>query len=192
MTRILKQLTLILALAALLPAPAAFAGGQDVKQDCSQDDSVDGKYTRAELQNALNNLGGDLDEYSNCRAAITAALHGGPTAKGAGTKGGPDGGGSGSGPLTPAQKRERERAERAEQSRDRLRQEVEKAGAALGPSAGPGTIEAASAAGGMPASLLLVLLGLLSLGMAGVVFAARRNPTFAKALRSVPLPKLRR
>lgn len=186
MTRILKQLTLILAVAALLPATAALASGQDVRQDCSEDDSLDGKYTRAELQDALNNLGGDLDEYSNCRAAITAAMHAGPTAKGANNQRGPGGR-----PLTPEERRERaERIER-EQKKSRLLRKLDKAGTALAPT-GPGAIKAASAANGLPVSLLLALIGLVSLGIAGVVFAARRNPAFAKALRSVPLPKLRR
>jgi hypothetical protein len=185
MTRTIKQLTLILALAALLPLPAAFASGQDAIQDCSQDDSLDGKYTRAELQNALNNLGGDLDEYSNCRAAINAAMSAGPTAKGSGNKG------PGGGPLTPKEKRARAEQAQEKQQKERLRRELDKAGAALDP-ARPGTINAASAANGMPLSLLLVLIGLASLSIAGVVFAARRNPAFAKALRRVPLPKLRR
>jgi hypothetical protein len=187
MTRIVKQLALILALAALLPAPAALASGQDVRQDCGEDDTLDGTYTRAELQDGLNNLGGDLDEYSNCRAAINAALHAGPTAKGS-NHGGPGSGGSG-GPLTPKQKREHAQQERSKHKKERLQEELDKTGAVLD-TASPGTIKAAS--NGLPLSLLLVVIGLCSLGIAGVVFAAKRNPAFAKALRRVSLPKLRR
>ncbi len=189
MTRIVKQLALILALAALLPAPTALASGQDVRQDCGEDDRLDGTYTRAELQDGLNNLGGDLDEYSNCRAAINAALHAGPTATGSG-HGGPGSGGKGSsGPLTPAQKRERAQQARSKHKKKQLQEELDKTGAVLD-TASPGTIKAAG--NGLPLSLLLVVIGLCSLGIAGVVFAAKRNPAFAKALRRVSLPKLRR
>jgi hypothetical protein len=185
MTGIFRQLALVLALAALLPVPAAFASGQDVRQDCGEDDSLEGTYTRAELQDALNNLGGDLDEYSNCRAAINAALHAGPTAKGSS---------SGKGPavaLTPKEKRQRAEQVRSRTEKKKLQRELDKSGAALD-QARPSTIKAASTANGLPLPLLLVVIGLSSLGLAGTFFAAKRNPAFAKALRRVSLPKLRR
>jgi hypothetical protein len=65
------------ALAALaLPAPA-FASPDQVISDCVRDGKLDRHYSNSELRRAKNNLPADLDEYSDCRDVISAAIKGG-------------------------------------------------------------------------------------------------------------------
>lgn len=64
------------ALAALLAlAPAAVASGFDVIADCNANNGLSGDYSAAQLQEALNSMPADVDEYSDCRAIISAALN---------------------------------------------------------------------------------------------------------------------
>lgn len=88
MRRLLDKLPLAAAVIALaVPAPA-FASSDDVIRDCAQDGSVDGDYSQKELEQAERDLPNDIDEYTDCRAAIRAA-QGGGTGR---TPGGPAGG----------------------------------------------------------------------------------------------------
>jgi hypothetical protein len=64
-----------------LPA-AARASGSDVIRDCAQDGQLNKHYTQKELQSALNNLPSDIDEYTDCRSVIRAAMGGGNGDKG--------------------------------------------------------------------------------------------------------------
>lgn len=66
-----------------MPA-AAHASGADVIRDCAADGKLDKTYTQKELENALANLPSDIDEYTDCRSVIRAAMHGG-----SGNPGGP-------------------------------------------------------------------------------------------------------
>jgi hypothetical protein len=66
-----------------LPA-AARASGADVIRDCADDGKLDKQYTQKELRDADRNLPSDIDEYTDCRSAIRAAMHGG-----SGNPGGP-------------------------------------------------------------------------------------------------------
>jgi hypothetical protein len=66
-----------------LPA-AARASGSDVIRDCADDGKLDKQYSQKELQSADRNLPSDIDEYTDCRSVIRAALHGG-----SGNPGGP-------------------------------------------------------------------------------------------------------
>ena len=59
-----------------LPA-AARASGSDVIRDCAQDGKLDKKYSQKELRDAYNNLPSDIDEYTDCRQVIRAAMGGG-------------------------------------------------------------------------------------------------------------------
>jgi len=59
-----------------LPAPA-FASADQVIRDCARDGQLDHHYSNAELRRARNNLPADLDEYSDCRDVIAAAIKGG-------------------------------------------------------------------------------------------------------------------
>ena len=73
----LRHLVAFGALAALaLPAPA-FASADQVIRDCARDGKLDQKYSNSELRRARNNLPADLDEYSDCRDIIAAAIKGG-------------------------------------------------------------------------------------------------------------------
>jgi hypothetical protein len=58
-----------------LPAPA-LASADEVIRDCSKDGRIDGKYSNEELRRARDNLPADLDEYSDCRDTIAAAIKG--------------------------------------------------------------------------------------------------------------------
>jgi hypothetical protein len=77
------SLALIAVLLLGLPA-AAHASAADVIRDCAQDGKLDKTYTQKELQDAERNLPSDIDEYTDCRSVIQAAMHGG-----SGNPGGP-------------------------------------------------------------------------------------------------------
>jgi hypothetical protein len=70
------SLVLIAVLLLGLPA-AAHASGADVIRDCADDGKLDKNYSQQDLQNAERNLPSDIDEYTDCRSVIRAALHGG-------------------------------------------------------------------------------------------------------------------
>jgi hypothetical protein len=82
-THLRTSLVLIVVLVLGLPA-AARASGSDVIRDCAQDGKLDKKYSQKELQDAEKNLPSDIDEYTDCRAAIRAQMNGG-----SGNPGGP-------------------------------------------------------------------------------------------------------
>jgi len=101
-----KPLLTLLACALLLALPAASAranaGDDRIVEDCqhSATGALTGTYTKAQLNHALQNLPGDVREYSGCYDAIKQALlasapggrHGG---SGSGGLGGTGTGGSG-------------------------------------------------------------------------------------------------
>jgi hypothetical protein len=70
------SLVLIAVLLLGLPA-AARASGSDVIRDCADDGKLDKQYSQKELRDADRNLPSDIDEYTDCRSAIRAAMHGG-------------------------------------------------------------------------------------------------------------------
>jgi hypothetical protein len=74
--------TLVAVLAALVVAagPAA-ASPMSVIRDCSEDGTLNGKYSPSELDGALEQLPSDLDEYTDCRAVIRRAQLGSAGAK---------------------------------------------------------------------------------------------------------------
>ena len=45
--------------------------------DCARDGQLDRSYSNSELRRARDNLPADLDEYSDCRDVIAAAIKGG-------------------------------------------------------------------------------------------------------------------
>ena len=78
----LRTLSLLL-VAFLLGLPvAARASSDDVIRDCAQDGKLDKKYSDKELREAEANLPNDIDEYTDCRQAIRAAMSGGNGNKG--------------------------------------------------------------------------------------------------------------
>jgi hypothetical protein len=83
--RVHLRTSLVLIAVLLLGVPAAArASGADVIRDCADDGKLDKPYTQKELQDAERNLPSDIDEYTDCRSVIRAALHGG-----SGNPGGP-------------------------------------------------------------------------------------------------------
>ena len=70
--------TLVVVAVLLLGLPtAAHANGASVIRDCAQDGVLNQHYSQKDLRNALNNLPSDIDEYTDCRAVIRAAMGGG-------------------------------------------------------------------------------------------------------------------
>jgi len=192
---------LALALALLLPA-LAHASAAEVIRDCAEDGVIDGDYSNAELREAGRRLPADLDEYSDCRAAIRSKIRnrasagagaaGGPGLdgdtgggnSGGGTGGSGSGGGSaGSGSGTdggggsPARKREVARADTESLLGDR---KVDPAAA--------GAFDEEGTANGLPLPVLLAIIALVLLAMAGALYTLRkRRPAFFEgALRRVP------
>jgi hypothetical protein len=98
---ILRKLNRPIRLAAALSAAAAIliftsaavANSGKVIADCNSHGYLTGHYSRSELQSALNGMGADVREYTNCYDVISRAL--GAVAAAGGGHGG--GGGSSSG-----------------------------------------------------------------------------------------------
>src|SRR3954451_12905483 len=68
----------VLIVVLLLGVPAAAqASGNDVIRDCAQDGQLNKHYSQSDLQNAYDNLPSDIDEYTDCRQVIRAAMGGG-------------------------------------------------------------------------------------------------------------------
>ena len=73
----MRRLLIFTALIALLlPTAAAFAGPVDEIYDDCQDGRLDKKYASKDLRQALEDMPGDVDEYTNCREVIRAAQQG--------------------------------------------------------------------------------------------------------------------
>jgi hypothetical protein len=85
---------------ALLPS-TAWASGNDVIRDCTDNGRIDQKHGPLDYQQALANLPSDVDEYTDCRSIISAARlsanRGGGGGGGNGGHGGGGGGGNGGG-----------------------------------------------------------------------------------------------
>jgi phage shock protein PspC (stress-responsive transcriptional regulator) len=75
-THLRTSLVLIAVLLLGLPA-AAHANGNAVIRDCADDGQLSKNYSQKDLQDAYNNLPSDIDEYTDCRAVIRAAMGGG-------------------------------------------------------------------------------------------------------------------
>ena len=98
---------LLLGLLASVPATTWAATPPDriraILRDCEDDGSLSGSYRPSELRDAVRNIGTDLDQYSDCRDVISAAVLqevSGGNAPGAGGSG--TGGGSAGAPATGA------------------------------------------------------------------------------------------
>lgn len=192
MKRAIRQLTLptaLIVLALLVPAQAAHASVLGVQQDCADSDTFERTHSRADLQNTLKQIQGDVDEYTDCEKMVLAAL---AASKGKG--GGPGGSGSGAvdadlnddGVVTPKEKRiATKRAKQKREQRDRqiaavdedlIQDEV-------------ATSSGGDDSGGTPLPLILALIALGCAGIGGGLwYASQRNPAVANALRRVPLP----
>lgn len=94
------RLALVTLLAALAPAGAALASGQDVIRDCTDDEVMSKTYTQKQYRAALRELAADADQYGNCRDVILRAQQ--AALAGAKGKGKDTGGGASGGPNSGA------------------------------------------------------------------------------------------
>jgi hypothetical protein len=205
MRHLIAPALLLLALA--LPA-AVQASPDAVVRDCAEDGSIDGKYSDADKRAALKKIPADLDEYSDCRAAINGAIGTGPKAGSSGKKGGSGGGAAassnggggggsptidadtnGDGKVTDAEKAAAGKTDLA-LKQDKKRKNTE---SSLGdPKTDPtkvGAIDASQTSNGVSAPVIASIAALALLAaVAAVFFLGRRKPGFAQAMRRVPVP----
>jgi hypothetical protein len=189
LSRAVRHLLILGALAALaLPAPA-FASADQVIRDCARDGKLDQKYSNSELRRARNNLPADLDEYSDCRDVIAAAIKGGSD-KGIGS------GSPGIGATDPA-------GEAAAQATDQgdlaaiasgkgPKPSVDVGGTSLSPDSS-GFFNVGGAANEVPLPLLLALILLSLFALASGLGALReRVPALGEVpfLSKIPAPRV--
>jgi hypothetical protein len=183
-TRLQQLLTLTVALVALALPASALANPEAVIRDCGQDGTLDGKYSDGDLRKARSNLPTDLDEYSDCREIISAAIATG-AGKGDAGKSGPSGGSANTPSLSEEAARIEDQKQLDEMADAREHPaEIEVGGRAVTPGSN-GLFESASAENELPLPLLLALIGLGLLTLAGAFVALRpRVPLLAR----IPLP----
>lgn len=156
-------------LIALAAAPAAPASARDVIRDCSEDGSLDGHYSQGEIQQALEQLPSDLDEYTDCRSVIRSAQLGSAgrrhtRKRNAGIAGRVDS----TSPATPAE----EQRIGAAGSHNPVRI----GGQAVSPGAAAAPVDASGFGGELPPLLLALLIATACALFLGAVFALRRSP----------------
>ena len=187
MTKAVRHLLILGALALLaLPAPA-YASADAVIRDCARDGKLDRQYSNEELRRARNNLPADLDEYSDCRDVIANAI-----------KGGSDlGGGLGSpgigatDPLGEAAAQAQDQADLAAAANGEP-PTVDVGGTSLEPDSS-GFFNLGGAANEVPLPLLLALMLLGGLALASGVGSLReRVPALARVplLSKIPAPRV--
>jgi hypothetical protein len=200
-THSLAPVAIFVALALLLPALAQ-ASAAEVIRDCAEDGVVDGEYSNTELREAGRRLPADLDEYSDCRAAIRSKIRNGPSAGAAGGPGlsGGDGGGgaagsssglgddlsgSGSGAAGDGSGSAAESARQREMARADTESLLGDRNIDL---AAAGAFDDEGTANGLPLPVLLAIIALVLLAMAGALYTLRkRRPALVEgALRRVP------
>jgi hypothetical protein len=74
---VIRAATRVLLLAALALVVLPGSAMATPTSDCSDDGDLDHSYTNGQLRRAIETLPTDLDEYSNCREILTAAITGG-------------------------------------------------------------------------------------------------------------------
>jgi hypothetical protein len=205
-TRLPRHLLPLAALLVLLAFPGvAFGSPLEVIKDCNEDGVLDGKYSNKELRKALDNLPSDIDEYSDCRDVIGAAITSG-SSKGGGSGGTGGGGGAGgfnntggggARALTPE-----EQAARAQDQADlqaltspdsrKDAPPIDVGGEKVKPGSN-GVFDLASASNSLPTPLLVALIALALLAIGGGVVALRgRVPALARLplLSKIPTPRV--
>lgn len=186
----MRNLLVLGALAALaLPASAAASANQ-VISDCAKDGKLDRKYSNAELRKARDTLPADLDEYSDCRDVIAAAIKGGSD-KGGG-RGSPGVGGTDPAGEAAARKDDAADLSALTQPGDEQRPSLDVGGRTVEPGSN-GLFDLASASNQLPLPLLLalILFCLLVLG-GGLVVLRDRAPMLARhpLLSKIPAPRV--
>jgi hypothetical protein len=179
---------LCLLAACVLAVPAtAHANYKKVIQDCAEDGVLDHHYPTKDLVKAKKHLPSDLDEYSDCREVIGAAI-GGP---GRPHKSG--GGGGGAPTARPAAQDHKALA----QATDGRKPKVRIGNRTVEP--GSNGLFNTSGSNSLPLPLLLSLIAVGVLAAGGGLYALRRRiPALANLrlprlpLSRVPFPRLRR
>jgi hypothetical protein len=189
LNRLVRNLLIGGALAMLALPASAFASADQVITDCARDGKLDRKYSNSELRRARDNLPADLDEYSDCRDVIAAAIKGGSD-RGIGA------GSPGVGAFDPAG----EAAAQAEDQADLAaiasgkgeKPNVDVGGTNLAPDSS-GFFNLGGAANEVPLPLLLalILLGLFALA-SGFGALRERVPAIASVpfLSKIPTPRV--
>jgi hypothetical protein len=189
-TRGLRKLILPAALLLLaLPGPA-LASPDQVVRDCAQDGRLDRNYSNSDLRKARDDLPSDLDEYSDCREVIGAAIKGGSDRGGGRGSGGA--GGAGSPKEMAARGKDQAELEANAASRGESRPKLEVGGRTVEP--GPnGLFDLSSAENGLPTPLLVALIALGLLALVGCLVALKeRIPLLARIplLSKIPTPRV--
>ena len=185
-----NTLVLLVALFALALAPASAASPGQVIKDCARDGKLDRKYSNSDLKEARQRLPSDLDEYSDCREVIGAAIdRSADPGGGAGGAGGP--GGAAASTPTP------EDHAALEEARSGKKPPAAEVGGERIEPGKSGLFDLASARQEIPLPLLLALIALGLLAVGGGLYALRqRVPALAglsSRLPSLPgVPFLRR
>ena len=201
MIRVLRNLLLLTALGVLaLPAVAK----ADPVSDCAADGDLDKRYSNEQLRDALDNIPGDLDEYSNCREVFKGAISSGSDKRTDASGGGSGGGGGssgGGGSVSPeeqqAQVKDNAELEAITGDANDAKPQVKVGGEQLEPES-DGLFDLASASNDVPTPLLVALIAIGVLAILGGVVALRKHvpamgriPLVSKIPR-VSLPKFRR
>ena len=167
-------LALIAVLLLGLPA-AAHASAADVIRDCAQDGKLDKTYTQRELQDANSNLPSDIDEYTDCRSVIRAAMHGG-----SGNPGGPGPASAiitASGAVAGSQSDIKQLAALQKRLSKGKAPSVAIGGEDVTPGSSglTGPLSGLAASNGMPTSLAATIVVLLAFGVVAAYLAAREK-----------------
>jgi hypothetical protein len=204
--RLPRHLLVVAALALALvafPGDAFAASPLQVIKDCNQDGQLNRKYSNSELRKALDNLPSDIDEYSDCRDVISAAITGGSDtgnrggAGGGGGNGGGGGAGGGAAPVTPEEQaaRTQDQADLQSLGSPESRENsppIDVGGEQVKPGSN-GLFDVANATNSVPTPLLVALIALALLAIAGGVVALRgRLPALARIplLSKIPTPRV--
>jgi hypothetical protein len=185
MTRVIQTLIVVVALCALA-APAAQASYQDVIKDCAQDGKLDKKYSDAELIKAKKKLPADVNEYSDCREVIGAAIGGAGRSGGNGGGGGSSGGSDTGGPPAAQAARAQDKHDLAKIAHGASKPKVKVGDQTVTPGKN-GLFSTASAENGLPLPLLLALIAMAIVALGGGLYALRKR---IPALAKVPLPRI--
>jgi hypothetical protein len=175
MRRVVPLLIVLVCLLAPGVAAAGATGGKKLIADCADDGQVNGTYSPSDFKYALKHLPTDLDEYTNCRAAIERAQLGAASKRGGGGSaagGGPAGGGA-LGDLSAPTPQEKTAIAQAV----RRAQPVRVAGTRVSP--GGRGLFATSSAHSLPTSVLLLLI-LIALAVLARVAVTIRSRVLAR------------
>ncbi len=200
MTRVVRNLLLLAVLGAFaLPASAQ----ADPVSDCNNDGKLDQTYTNEQLKRALDNIPSDVDEYTNCRELIGAAITSGSD-KGENRPGSGASASSNSGDKGGASPSEQEASAKDNAELEAITSDGDDSAPSVhldGEEVEPGSdglFDLASASNDVPVPLLVALIAIAVLAiLGGLVVLRERVPALARIplLSKIPrvsFPRFRR